>query len=92
MTTTNQIYHLLAQTNKQLSPSLAKTVTYAIINHMAQGLIENGRIEIRGFGSFAVRTYPPRMVRNPKTGKSHQIQTPCKVYFRASRNLLACDK
>ena len=38
-----------------------------IINVMAATLAEGNRIEIRGFGSFALNYRPPRKGRNPKT-------------------------
>lgn len=41
-----------------------------IINVMAATLAEGNRIEIRGFGSFALNYRPPRKGRNPKTGAS----------------------
>lgn len=40
----------------------------AILDMIANHLIGNGRVEIRGFGSFSLHTRPPRLGRNPKTG------------------------
>ena len=41
-----------------------KTLTESVAKHLVQG----GRVEIRGFGSFSIHTRPPRLGRNPKTG------------------------
>ncbi len=39
-----------------------------ILESMTQALAEGERIEIRGFGSFALRHRRPRIGRNPRTG------------------------
>jgi len=61
------------------------------IKHLVQGLVEalscGARIEVRGFGSFALRYRPPRLARNPKTGE--QLHTLCKyaVHFKPGKEL-----
>ena len=36
-------------------------------------LSKGDRIEIRGFGSFTVRNYPPYLGKNPKTGQRVKV-------------------
>jgi integration host factor subunit beta len=38
-------------------------------NHLAK----RGRIELRGFGSFALQTRPGRKGRNPRTGEAVDV-------------------
>jgi integration host factor subunit beta len=40
-----------------------------IIDHVAETLAAGGRIEVRGFDTFALRHLQPRQSRNPKTGE-----------------------
>ncbi len=40
-----------------------------MLESMAQALAEGDRIEIRGFGSFALHYRRPRIGRNPRTGE-----------------------
>lgn len=40
-----------------------------IIEHMSETLQKNGRIEIRGFGSFSLHHRPARNAHNPRTGE-----------------------
>lgn len=40
-----------------------------MLKEMSHALINNERIEIRGFGSFSLRYHPPRNAHNPKTGE-----------------------
>jgi len=50
-------------------------------------LSKNGRVEIRGFGSFIIKDYKPYAGRNPKTGE--QIDVPPKKlpFFKVGKNL-----
>ena len=41
-----------------------------ILEYMAEALEQGERIEIRGFGAFSLRYYPPRNARNPRTGEA----------------------
>jgi len=50
-------------------------------------LSEGQRIELRGFGSFSIKTRLPRLARNPKTGEKVEVGTKLMPYFRASKNL-----
>ena len=50
-------------------------------------LSEGRRIELRGFGSFSVKTRPPRVARNPKTGEKVEVGTKLMPYFRAGKDL-----
>jgi integration host factor subunit beta len=56
---------------------------FAISNALARG----DRVEIRGFGSFALKYRPPRIGRNPKTGE--KVQVPAKVapHFKAGKEM-----
>lgn len=59
-----------------------------ILALMRQALADGSRIEIRGLGSFSLKTYAPRQARNPKTGKSVMTDTSYQVHFKPSASLL----
>lgn len=54
---------------------------------ISEGLKNNERIEIRGFGSFSVRSRKPIRGRNPKTGSSVELGKRRIPYFRAAKAL-----
>ncbi|MBN2001342.1 HU family DNA-binding protein [candidate division KSB1 bacterium] len=54
---------------------------------IARGLYIDGRIDIRGFGSFKVVTRRARTARNPKTGEPVHIPEHEKVIFRPFKDL-----
>jgi integration host factor subunit beta len=67
------------------TPSAVKVILDALSNTLSKG----GRVEIRGFGSFALNYRPPRQGRNPKTGD--QVKVPAKYkympHFKADKEL-----
>lgn len=50
-------------------------------------LANKDRVEIRGFGTFSLRTRKPRVARNPKTGEKVDVGERNAVYFRAGKAL-----
>jgi len=58
-----------------------------ILEEIAKALTEGRRVEIRGFGSFSVRTRKPRSTKNPKTGKMMNIPARKTLHFTMSKSL-----
>ena len=54
---------------------------------MSSTLSRGGRIEIRGFGSFALNYRPPRLGRNPKSGDKVQVPAKYVPHFKAGKEL-----
>jgi integration host factor subunit beta len=50
-------------------------------------LAHHQRVELRGFGSFSVRTRPAHKAHNPKTGKKIDVPEKFVPFFRASQIL-----
>ncbi len=73
---------------------LTKKQTEIIVNEIfdsiKQALASGGseaRVEIRGFGSFKVKTRHSREGRNPKTGQPVKIQSKKVPVFKAGKEL-----
>lgn len=63
---------LIARLAERFPQLVAKDADFAvkmILDAMSEALVRGDRIEIRGFGSFALNYRPPRTGRNPKSGK-----------------------
>ena len=58
-----------------------------LFERMAEALAKGKRIEVRGFGSFAVRFRPPRTARNPKTGDQVTTEGKYTPRFKAGKEL-----
>tara|TARA_S200000501_G_scaffold291513_1_gene276748 strand:+ start:1085 stop:1363 length:279 start_codon:yes stop_codon:yes gene_type:complete len=59
----------------------------AILNLISDSLCQMNRVEIRGFGTFSVRSRDKRLSRNPKTGTSVLVEEKKHPYFRAAKSL-----
>ena len=58
-----------------------------IFEKMITALEENGRIEIRGFGSFSLHYHQPRAGRNPKTGETVALDGKYVPHFKPGKEL-----
>lgn len=58
---------------KMLTHSDVNLSINLILDTISKTLSSGGKIEIRGFGSFKLKTRPPRNARNPKTGDKVEV-------------------
>lgn len=54
-----------------------------ILDGISSALVRGDRVEIRGFGSFALNYRPPRSGRNPKTGEKVSVPEKRVPHFKA---------
>ena len=59
----------------------------AILNAMTGAMEQNERIEIRGFGTFAIRERKPRVGRNPKSGAEVTLGGRRVPFFKTGKDL-----
>jgi integration host factor subunit beta len=60
-----------------------------ILDNIGRALVNNDKVELRGFGSFKVKSRRSRMARNPRTGESVMVPAKLVPYFKASNELKA---
>lgn len=77
----------LIEKNQFLSKNDIEESVGFIIESISNALARQGRVELRGFGSFSTRKRNKRISRNPKTGKSISVREKIHPYFRASKGL-----
>ena len=81
---------LVNEVSEQLGGYYKQDVAQAvdiILEEISHALTEGRRVEIRGFGSFSVRTRKPRTTKNPKTGKMMDIPARKTLHFTMSKSL-----
>ena len=81
---------LIAQLAERFPQLVAKDADYAvkmILDAMTDALVKGDRIEIRGFGSFALNYRPPRLGRNPKSGEKVDVPAKWVPHFKAGKEL-----
>jgi len=65
----------------------ATVVVSTFIDSIKDSLSEGSRVEIRGFGSFKIKTYGGYTGRNPKTGEMVTVDPKILPFFRAGKEL-----
>lgn len=84
--TKSQLIDQIAQ-RAQIPRRRAEKVVNAIFASMSGALVEGGRIEIRGFGSFAVKHYDSYVGRNPRTGELVNVPPKRAIKFKVGKEL-----
>lgn len=70
-----------------ISKSDAAKVVQIFFDSMADALVREKRIEIRGLCSFFIKNYKSYTGRNPKTGDKVQIQPKKLPFFKCGKEL-----
>ncbi len=65
----------------------AEEALSAVLESIKEGVQEDGKVQIIGFGTFATKTREARKGRNPKTGQEITIPASTTVAFKASSSL-----
>ena len=81
---------LIARLAERFPQLVAKDADFAvkmILDAMSDALVRADRIEIRGFGSFALNYRSPRTGRNPKSGEKVSVPAKWVPHFKAGKEL-----
>lgn len=70
-----------------LTQKKAEEVINLVFGFMADALSNDGRIEVRGFGSFVVKQYGAYTGRNPKTGDRIAVPPKRLPFFKVGKDL-----
>jgi integration host factor subunit beta len=65
----------------------AELIVHTIFRCITDALEDGDKVELRGFGSFRMKTREARIARNPKTGEKVQVDTKRVPHFRAGKEL-----
>jgi len=85
--TRSELIARLAERYPQLVAKDAEFAVRTILEAMARTLADGHRIEIRGFGSFALSHRPPRVGRNPKSGEKVMVPGKRVPHFKPGKEL-----
>ncbi|MFP3870431.1 MAG: HU family DNA-binding protein [Syntrophobacteria bacterium] len=65
----------------------AELAVRTVFGSIEQALINDSRVEIRGFGSFKVKAYRGYQGRNPKTGEIIKVRDKKLPFFKVGKEL-----
>jgi integration host factor subunit beta len=79
----------LAEENPHLTQKDVERVVGEVFDRMIRALEDGGRVELRGFGAFSVRSRPARAGRNPRTGEAVEVRAKHVPFFKSGKELRA---
>jgi integration host factor subunit beta len=83
----SQLIARLANENPHLTQRDIERVVGVILDRMVQALAGGGRVELRGFGAFSVRSRPARAGRKPRTGDQVSVKAKHVPFFKSGKEL-----
>jgi integration host factor subunit beta len=84
--TKSDLIDVLCETQK-IPKGRAELLVQIVFESMEVALKRGERIEIRGFGSFELRSYRPYEGRNPRTGVRVSVQPKRLPFFKVGKEL-----
>ena len=85
----SELIEKLAAENTHLTHAEVERVVNIVLGQMTQALADGGRVELRGFGAFSVRSRPARVGRNPRTGETVEVPAKSVPFFKSGKELRA---
>lgn len=83
----SDLVNLVTEKLKNLSRKEIDVIIDTLFSKMSEALSDGSRIEIRGFGTFELRTRHSREGRNPKTGEQVFVATRRVPFFKVGKEL-----
>ena len=74
-------------TKSNVTKKRANDVVNLVFDSLTDALMDDDRIEIRGFGSFMVREYDSYTGRNPRTGHNIEVSPKRMPFFKVGKDL-----
>ena len=65
----------------------AEVVVQTVLDSITEALQRGEGVELRGFGSFRIRSRSPRQGRNPKTGSNVSVPAKKVPHFKPGKDL-----
>ena len=82
----SQLIEMVAEKSR-ITKKRAEDVVNLIFNAMIDAMVRGERIEIRGLGSFVVKSYGAYTGRNPRTGESIHVRPKRLPFFKVGKEL-----
>ena len=83
----SDLMKMIAEENPHLYYRDIEKIINSILNEIILALENGKRVELRGFGAFAVKKRNARKGRNPKTGSKVDVKDKVVPYFKTGKGL-----
>ena len=85
--TKSELTERLTELNPHLYQRDVERIVAAIFDEISMALSRGERVELRGFGAFAVKRREARVGRNPRTGASVHVAEKHLPFFKTGKQL-----
>ncbi|WP_310036016.1 MULTISPECIES: integration host factor subunit beta [unclassified Sphingomonas] len=83
----SELVQMLATDNPDLAMREIERIVDIFFEEIAQRLVDDGRVELRGFGAFSTRARDARTGRNPRTGEAVDVEAKRVPYFKPGKEM-----
>lgn len=83
----SELVRRLAEQNPHLYQRDVEKIVNAILGTIGDALAQGDRVELRGFGTFAVKSRGARTGRNPKTGDLVEVSEKVVPVFKTGKEM-----
>lgn len=83
----SDLINLIHNEHPDLSRAQANQIVRTMFDTITEHLASGGWVELRGFGSFDLKTRDARSARNPRTGEAVTVEKKSAIYFRTGKEL-----
>ena len=83
----SELVEKLASENPHLFQRDVENMVNAILDEVGNAMARGDRVELRGFGAFAVKNRPARVGRNPRTGEQVEVGEKYVPQFKAGKEI-----
>ncbi len=83
----SELVRKIAEANPHLYQRDCEHLVNAILDEITVALSRGDRVELRGFGAFAVKNRSARVGRNPRTGTKVQVIEKWAPFFRTGKEM-----
>lgn len=87
--TKSELIQRMADLYPDLNQQDLDKVVSTFFNEISASLANGDRVELRGFGTFSVRTRDARRGRNPRTGETVNVPAKKVPFFKCGKDLKA---
>lgn len=85
--TKSELIEKISQKVDGLTRKQTEVIVETIFDTIKEELARGGKVEIRGFGNFRLRSRNARKARNPKTGEAVDVPPKKVPFFRVGKEL-----
>ena len=85
----SELVAALSQEHPDLAMAEVERIVACVFDTITGRLTENGRVELRGFGTFSTRARDGRTGRNPRTGEPVTVDAKRVPYFKPGKEMRA---